>query len=137
VKSDGTIESLGNHDRTQHSRTAKINTVPSEATMSPIRQQLIDAIAQTPDTALAETLQRLQTPSAPVLPTSTSTQAWTDLLHWLEHRTPEEEAIRSQAISDLFTSWEAEDDETDHQETWEFLKTALDEDRLSDRPLFP
>lgn len=105
--------------------------------MSPIRQQLIDAIEQTPDTALAETLQRLQSPPAPTLPASTSTQAWTNLLHWLEHRTPEEEEVRSQAISDLFRSWEAEDDEPDHQETWEFLKTALDEDRLSNRPLFP
>ena len=102
--------------------------------MSPIRQQLMDAIEQTPDIALAETLQRLQIPA---LPTSTSTQAWTNLLHWLENRTPEEEEVRSQAISDLFKSWEAENDEPDHQETWEFLKTALNEDRLSDRPLFP
>ncbi len=103
--------------------------------MSPIRQQLLDAIAQTPDIALAETLQYLQARTAPVFPTST--KAWTNLLQWLEHRTPEEEELRSQAISDLFKSWEAEDDEQDHQETWEFLKTALDEDRLSDRPLFP
>lgn len=94
----------------------------------------MDAIEQTPDIALAETLQRLQTPA---LPTSTSTQARTNLLHWLENRTPEGEEVRSQAISNLFKSWEAENDEPDHQETWEFLKTALDEDRLSDRPLFP
>jgi hypothetical protein len=28
-------------------------------------------------------------------------------------------------------------DEQDHRDTWEFLRTALDEDRFSDRKLFP
>lgn len=34
--------------------------------------------------------------------------------------------------------WEEEDDDEQEQtETWEFLRKALDEDRLSNRPLFP
>lgn len=36
----------------------------------------------------------------------------------------------------LLQSWNDED-EQEQRETWEFLKTALDEDRLSDRKLFP
>jgi hypothetical protein len=36
----------------------------------------------------------------------------------------------------LLQSW-CEEDAEEQRETWEFLKTALDEDRLSDRKLFP
>jgi endonuclease/exonuclease/phosphatase family metal-dependent hydrolase len=41
---------------------------------------------------------------------------------------------REQAIK-LLQSWR-EDDEEEQKETWEYLKQALDEDRLSDRKLF-
>lgn len=41
---------------------------------------------------------------------------------------------REQAIK-LLRSWR-EDDEQEQKETWEYLKVALDEDRLSDRKLF-
>ena len=46
---------------------------------------------------------------------------------------------KNQAAIELLRSWR-EDDEYDEEEqkaTWEFLKQALDEDRLSDRKLFP
>ncbi len=36
----------------------------------------------------------------------------------------------------LLDSWQEEDVQEDH-ETWEYLKRVLDEDRLSDRRLFP
>ena len=36
----------------------------------------------------------------------------------------------------LLQSW-CDEDAQEQRETWEFLKTALDEDRLSDRKLFP
>lgn len=44
----------------------------------------------------------------------------------------------SQALA-VLQSWNVEESpERDEQrETWEFLKQALDEDRLSDRKLFP
>jgi hypothetical protein len=44
----------------------------------------------------------------------------------------------NQALA-LLQSWDVEESpERDEQrETWEFLKKALDEDRLSDRKLFP
>jgi hypothetical protein len=41
---------------------------------------------------------------------------------------------REQAIK-LLQSWR-EDDEKEQKETWEYLKLALDQDRLSDRKLF-
>lgn len=49
-----------------------------------------------------------------------------------------EQAQKNQAAIELLDSWLNEDEDTsEHQQAWEFLKTALDEDRLSDRSLFP
>jgi hypothetical protein len=46
---------------------------------------------------------------------------------------------KNQSAIDLLESWaDATDEEVAEQrETWEFLKNAVDEDRLSDRKLFP
>lgn len=43
---------------------------------------------------------------------------------------------RVQATIDLLQSWQ-EGDEQEQRETWEYLKKALDEDRPSQRKLFP
>ncbi|MBD2604153.1 hypothetical protein H6G81_06335 [Scytonema hofmannii FACHB-248] len=49
-----------------------------------------------------------------------------------------EEARKNQAAIDLLDSWlDDNEDASEHQQAWEFLRTALDEDRLSNRPLFP
>ncbi len=49
-----------------------------------------------------------------------------------------EQAQKNQAAIDLLDSWLGDnEDASEHQQAWEFLKTALDEDRLSDRLLFP
>ncbi|MEM6425499.1 MAG: hypothetical protein AAF728_10125 [Cyanobacteria bacterium P01_D01_bin.128] len=49
-----------------------------------------------------------------------------------------EQAQKNQATVDLLESWLNEDeDASEHQEAWDFLKAALEEDRLSDRLLFP
>jgi hypothetical protein len=49
-----------------------------------------------------------------------------------------EQAKKNQAAIDLLDSWlDESEDAAEHQQAWDFLKIALDEDRLSDRPLFP
>ena len=49
-----------------------------------------------------------------------------------------EQAKKNQAAIDLLDSWMGDsEDASEHQQAWDFLKTALDEDRLSNRPLFP
>jgi hypothetical protein len=49
-----------------------------------------------------------------------------------------EQARKNQAAIALLDSWLSdEEDASEDQRAWEFLKTALDEDRLSNRPLFP
>ncbi len=42
----------------------------------------------------------------------------------------------AQALIQLLRSWR-EGDEQEQHSTWEYLKQALDEDRLSERTLFP
>ena len=41
------------------------------------------------------------------------------------------------ALDNLIRSWEESGDEREQTETWEYLRQVLDEDRLSNRPLFP
>jgi hypothetical protein len=80
---------------------------------------------------------------------ATPKEYWTDLLDTVRQfrqtippATPPivdaEQARKNQAAIDLLDSWLNEDqDASEQQQAWDFLKTALDEDRLSDRPLFP
>jgi hypothetical protein len=74
---------------------------------------------------------------------------WTDLLDALRQFRQQipsatspivnaEQARKNQAAIDLLDSWlDDGEDAAEHQQAWDYLKTALDEDRLSDRPLFP
>jgi hypothetical protein len=107
--------------------------------MSLIRQQLLEAIAQAPEAQLEPTWQFLQSlqHQAKFTPTTASTDAWNAVIQRLNNLTPEQRVQQRQAVSELLESWQNEDDAQDHEETWEFLQTALDQDRLSDRPLFP
>ncbi len=50
---------------------------------------------------------------------------------------PSSIAERNAAVLALLDKWEAEGDEQEQTETWEFLQQSLDEDRLSShRPFF-
>ncbi|MEG4147406.1 hypothetical protein [Microcoleus sp. Pol12B5] len=49
----------------------------------------------------------------------------------------EERIQRNKGAIDLINSWIEEGDEQEQTETAEYLRKALDEDRLSNRPLFP
>ena len=60
-----------------------------------------------------------------------SSEAWNIALQKLD--TPSDPKI----LEHLFQSWEEQDDEQEQKETWEYLRQVLDEDRSSNRPLFP
>jgi hypothetical protein len=74
---------------------------------------------------------------------ATPREYWTDLLETLRQfrqKIPSatspvvnaEQAQKNQAAIDLLDSWlDDDEDASEHQQAWEFLKTALDEDRLS------
>jgi hypothetical protein len=49
----------------------------------------------------------------------------------------EERIQRNQGAINLINSWVEQGDEQEQTETWEDLRKILDEDRLSNRPLFP
>lgn len=50
----------------------------------------------------------------------------------------EERIIRNQPAIELLRSWrEDEDDEQEQKETAEYLEQVINEDRMSNRPLFP
>ncbi|MDK2410664.1 hypothetical protein QHH11_19520 [Aphanizomenon sp. PH219] len=80
---------------------------------------------------------------------ATPQEYWTELLDTLRQfrnnivltKSPivnPEQAQKNQAAIELLDSWLSEnEDATEHQQAWDFLKNTLDEDRLSDRPLFP
>lgn len=79
---------------------------------------------------------------------ATPREYWADLLDTLRQfrqKIPStttvidaEQARKNQVAIDLLDSWlDDTEDALEHQQAWDFLKTALDEDRLSDRPLFP
>jgi uncharacterized damage-inducible protein DinB len=46
-------------------------------------------------------------------------------------------AQQHKALKELTRQWIEEGDEQEQTETWEYLRQALDENRLSNRPLFP
>lgn len=76
---------------------------------------------------------------------ATPQEYWADLLNTLRQFRQKlpltidpEQVKKNQAAINLLDSWMDEtEDASEHQQAWDFLKTALDEDRLSDRPLFP
>lgn len=103
--------------------------------MSPIRQQLLDTIEQVPEAELTEILHFLQSRhTRPQSPIDSSTQAWNAVVDRLNNLTPEQRIHQRQTVSNLLDSWNEESDEDD--ESWEELKTALDRNRNSYRPLF-
>lgn len=52
-------------------------------------------------------------------------------------RNPAQKDARDLALSQLLQSWEEEADEQEQKEIWEYLKLALNQDRPSNRSLFP
>jgi hypothetical protein len=75
---------------------------------------------------------------------STPQEYWSDMLDTLRQFRQKllsvidrEQAKKNQAAIDLLDSWmEDTEDAAEHQQAWDFLKTALDEDCLSDHRLF-
>jgi hypothetical protein len=60
---------------------------------------------------------------------NSSSVAWEKAMRQIEANQPP-------SLDRLLRSWEDEGDSQEHLETWEFLKQALDADRISNRPLF-
>ena len=108
--------------------------------MSPIRQKLLDTIAQTPDTDPEAMFQFLQShsQSAMAQPISTSQQTWNQVIGRLTSLSPEQRQHQRQTVTELLQSWNREESDPEaYEERWESLKIDLDHNRDSYRPLFP
>ena len=106
--------------------------------MSPLRQQILDAIDRTSDENLGHIAHALRSiKTLPAMPPADLSETWQSITIRLKNFTIEQQNQQRQAVSELLRQWETEEDAEEHAETWAFLQTALDCDRLSDRPLFP
>lgn len=107
--------------------------------MSPIRQKLLNAIAQTTDTDLEAMLNFLQSRSQPAItqPISTSQQAWNQVIDRLTNLSPQQRQQQRQTVTELLQSWDGETSDPEvRAESWESLKIDLDQNRDIYRPLF-
>jgi hypothetical protein len=107
--------------------------------MSPIRQQLLDAIAQTPDFGLEAILQFLQSRHhlSIMPPMSTAQQAWNPVADRLTTITPEQRQHQRQAVTELLQSWNDEGADSEaSEESWESLKIALDSPNVAGNSVF-
>ena len=98
--------------------------------------KLILEIQQTPEEYLPNLLQivRLFRESVTLKPTPSDASEQKVTLETLEANRL---AQQHKALKELTRLWIEEGDEQEQTETWEYLRQALDEDRLSNRPLFP
>ncbi|MGA9383372.1 MAG: hypothetical protein WBV73_31800 [Phormidium sp.] len=109
------------------------NLINNHTLSEPIAD-LLREIQQTPEEYWPNLLQmiRLFRESVTIKPTSSDTP---------KKAMDEIKAIdpvqQHEVISKLLQSWVDEGDEQEQTETWEYFRKALDEDRLSNRPLFP
>lgn len=109
-------------------------------TIQELEQQLLQ-LSQTDRQHLATVLNRSLQPVTDDLPEiwkdvqsvpiASPSEAWDIALQKLN--TPSDPKI----LEHLFQSWEEQNDEQEQKETWEYLHRVIDEDRLSNRPLFP
>jgi hypothetical protein len=117
----------------QDTASEKLRQLP--APLAQIVNDFIDLLlkqwAQLPQTASQPT---------PIAPASTSAiqvsdpqMAWDSAMAQIASPSPDQHT----AVTNLFATWATENDVAEQQETLQWLTQALDDDRLSDRPLFP
>ncbi|MFB8791456.1 MAG: hypothetical protein U7123_22115 [Potamolinea sp.] len=119
------------------SSVANTSTTESESTHdNNLLAKLILEIQQTPAEYLPNLLQivRLFRESVTIKPVALDASEQNTASETLEVNRL---AQQHKALKELTRQWIEEGDEQEQTETWEYLRQALDEDRLSNRPLFP
>lgn len=100
-------------------------------------EELVSEIEQIPSEYLPSLLGMIRLFRQSVTLKPAPSDVWAKLMHDIKNPSPVQTATRQQALSELLRVWREEGDEQEQKETWELLRQALDEDRLSNRPLFP
>jgi uncharacterized damage-inducible protein DinB len=118
-------------------QSVKSDSLPdSSASRKAQIEELIGEIEQIPEEYLPNLLQiiRLFRQSVTLKPTPSDASEQKATPETLEANRL---AQQHKALKELTRLWIEEGDEQEQTETWEYLRQALDEDRLSNRPLFP
>lgn len=110
-----------------------IENKSEKATLTAILKEIEQTLEEQWETLLQVIRQFRQSLKMQLSPTET----WETVMNQIRNEDPTQQAARQQALTDLLQSWEEEGDEQEQKETWEFIKQALNEDRLSNRLLFP
>jgi transketolase len=117
----------------ESSDTTVTNKYPQKATLVDILKE----VEQTPQEQWEMLLQVIRQFRQNLKMQPSSTEAWNTVMNQIRNENPTQKDARDLAVSQLLQSWEDESDEQEQKETWEYIKQALDQDRLSNRPLFP
>ena len=117
------------------SETQAPETSVSEPRIGQEFVELLQEIQETPREYWPNLLEmiRLFKESVTMKPRVSKTQETIDITKLSK----EERIQRNQGAIALINSWVEDGDEEEQTETWEYLCQAIDEDRLSNRPLFP
>jgi hypothetical protein len=117
----------------QDTAIEKLRQLP--APLAQLVNDFIDLLlqwAQPPQTASVPT--PIAPASPPIILVPDSQMAWDSAMAQIANPAPDQHA----AVTNLFATWATEEDDVaEQQETLQWLTQALDDDRLSDRPLFP
>ena len=106
---------------------------PEKATLADILKE----VEQTPQEQWEILLQVIRQFRQSLKMQPSSTEAWDAVMNQIRNENPAQKEVRDSALSELLQSWEEEADEQEQKETWEYIRQALNQDRLSNRPLFP
>lgn len=109
------------------------NKFPEKAVLADILKE----VEQTPQEQWEILLQFIRQFRLSLKMQPSSTEAWNTVINQIRNENPVQKDARDLALSELLQSWEEEADEQEQKETWEYIKQALNQDRLSNRLLFP
>jgi mRNA-degrading endonuclease YafQ of YafQ-DinJ toxin-antitoxin module len=109
------------------------NKFPEKAVLADILKE----VKQTPQEQWEILLQFIRQFRLSLKMQPSSTEAWNTVMNQIRNENPLQKDARDLALSELLQSWEEEADEQEQKETWEYIKQALNQDRLSNRLLFP
>ncbi len=98
--------------------------------------EFLREIQQTPEEYWPNLLQMIRLFRASVTKAPAPSDAWKKAMDEINNPDPIVEAARQKALGELFRKWTEEGDEEEQKETGDYLRRVLDEDRLSNRPLF-
>jgi hypothetical protein len=125
--------SPANPEQNQESKSSQSAVLPSETSMA----WLVLEIEKIPKAYWQNLLQIIRLYGESVMMKTAQQNSWEKIKEDMKNPDPVVELAKQKALSEVLRSWREEGDEQEQKETGDYLRQALDEDRLSNRELFP